>query len=126
MDREVKQLKKSRIPIVKVRWNPQRGLEFTWEREDQFKSRYPHLFTSKPKVEWRIEHRDDTLLRGEGYDISHFSRTVLGQQVDELITKYFWLIKAWKTDRDVEKCIRWYLGIPSSEDLNIPSLSAIR
>nr|GEY99402.1 putative reverse transcriptase domain-containing protein [Tanacetum cinerariifolium] len=37
MDREVKQLKQSRIPIVKVCWNPRRGLEFTWEREDQMK-----------------------------------------------------------------------------------------
>ncbi|GJX14886.1 putative reverse transcriptase domain-containing protein [Tanacetum coccineum] len=30
MDREVKQLKQSRIPIVKVRWNSKRGPEFTW------------------------------------------------------------------------------------------------
>ncbi|GJS00416.1 putative reverse transcriptase domain-containing protein [Tanacetum coccineum] len=36
MDREVKQLKQSRIPIIKVRWNSRRGLEFTWKREDQF------------------------------------------------------------------------------------------
>ncbi|GKC28639.1 putative reverse transcriptase domain-containing protein [Tanacetum coccineum] len=36
IDREVKQLKQSRIPIVKVRWNSRRGPEFTWEREDQF------------------------------------------------------------------------------------------
>nr|GEZ49615.1 putative reverse transcriptase domain-containing protein [Tanacetum cinerariifolium] len=35
MDREVKQLKQSRIPIVKVRWNSKRGPEFTWEHEDQ-------------------------------------------------------------------------------------------
>ncbi|GJS92786.1 putative reverse transcriptase domain-containing protein [Tanacetum coccineum] len=34
MDREVKRLKQSRIPIVKVRWNSRRGPEFTWERED--------------------------------------------------------------------------------------------
>ncbi|GJW47666.1 hypothetical protein Tco_0079312 [Tanacetum coccineum] len=34
MDREVKQLKQSNIPIVKVRWNSRRGSEFTWERED--------------------------------------------------------------------------------------------
>ncbi|GJZ90258.1 putative reverse transcriptase domain-containing protein [Tanacetum coccineum] len=31
MDREVKKLKRSRIPIVKVRWNSKRGPEFTWE-----------------------------------------------------------------------------------------------
>ncbi|GJR63504.1 hypothetical protein Tco_1505666 [Tanacetum coccineum] len=29
MDREVKRLKQSRIPIVKVRWNSMRGHEFT-------------------------------------------------------------------------------------------------
>ncbi|GJR90959.1 putative reverse transcriptase domain-containing protein [Tanacetum coccineum] len=54
MDREVKQLKRSRIPIVKVRsripivkvcWNARRGPEYTWEREDQFKSKYTHLFS---------------------------------------------------------------------------------
>ncbi|GKA08725.1 hypothetical protein Tco_0688056, partial [Tanacetum coccineum] len=45
MDHEVKRLKKSRIPIVKVRWNSKRGPEFTWEREDQFRKKYLHLFT---------------------------------------------------------------------------------
>ncbi|GJR13075.1 putative reverse transcriptase domain-containing protein [Tanacetum coccineum] len=28
-----------------VRWNSRRGPEFTWEREDQFQKKYPHLFT---------------------------------------------------------------------------------
>ncbi|GKF95947.1 hypothetical protein Tco_0288682, partial [Tanacetum coccineum] len=44
-DCEVKWLKRSRIPLIKVRWNSKRGPEFTWEREDQFKKKYPHLFT---------------------------------------------------------------------------------
>jgi hypothetical protein len=44
VDREIKKLKRSRIPIVKVRWESRRGAEFTWEREDQFKLKYPHLF----------------------------------------------------------------------------------
>ncbi|GJV69445.1 hypothetical protein Tco_0885687 [Tanacetum coccineum] len=49
MDREVKQLKQSHILIVKVCWNLRRGPEFTWEREDQMKKNYPHLFAkSKP------------------------------------------------------------------------------
>ncbi|GJV64006.1 putative reverse transcriptase domain-containing protein, partial [Tanacetum coccineum] len=43
--REVKRLKRSRIPLVKVQWNSKRGPEFTWEREDQFEKKYPHLFT---------------------------------------------------------------------------------
>ncbi|GJW84392.1 hypothetical protein Tco_0157537 [Tanacetum coccineum] len=52
MDREVKRLKQSRIPIVKVRWNSRRGPEFTWEREDQMQKKYPHFFTnSAPAVE---------------------------------------------------------------------------
>ncbi|GJU69888.1 putative reverse transcriptase domain-containing protein [Tanacetum coccineum] len=50
VDREVKRLKQSRIPIVKVHWNSQRGPEFTWEREDQIKKKYPHLYTSKDKA----------------------------------------------------------------------------
>nr|GFC50488.1 putative reverse transcriptase domain-containing protein [Tanacetum cinerariifolium] len=44
IDCEVKRLKRSRIPLVKVRWNSKRGPEFTWEREDQFQKKYPHLF----------------------------------------------------------------------------------
>ncbi|GJU48083.1 putative reverse transcriptase domain-containing protein [Tanacetum coccineum] len=45
IDREVKQLRHSRVPIVKVKWNSKRGPEFMWEREEQFKKKYPHLFT---------------------------------------------------------------------------------
>ncbi|GJR41496.1 hypothetical protein Tco_1217180 [Tanacetum coccineum] len=44
MDREVKSLKRSRISLVKVRWNSKRGPEFTWEREGYMKSKYPQLF----------------------------------------------------------------------------------
>nr|GFC26146.1 putative reverse transcriptase domain-containing protein [Tanacetum cinerariifolium] len=45
IDREVKRLKRSRIPLVKVRWNSKRGPKFTWERENQFRKKYQHLFT---------------------------------------------------------------------------------
>ncbi|GKF20206.1 reverse transcriptase domain-containing protein [Tanacetum coccineum] len=33
-DSEVKQLKRSRIPIIKVQWSSRRVPKFTWERED--------------------------------------------------------------------------------------------
>nr|GEU84368.1 putative reverse transcriptase domain-containing protein [Tanacetum cinerariifolium] len=46
MDREVKHFKQSRIPIVKFRWNSRQCPEFTWEREDQMKKKYPHLFAN--------------------------------------------------------------------------------
>ncbi|GJU01467.1 putative reverse transcriptase domain-containing protein [Tanacetum coccineum] len=44
MDRDVKRLKRSKISLVKVRWNSKRGPEFTWERKDYMKSKYPRLF----------------------------------------------------------------------------------
>nr|GEX66999.1 putative reverse transcriptase domain-containing protein [Tanacetum cinerariifolium] len=47
MEREIKRLKRSRIPLVKVRWNSRRGPEFTWEREDSLKQKYPQLFTNR-------------------------------------------------------------------------------
>ncbi|GJZ54698.1 putative reverse transcriptase domain-containing protein [Tanacetum coccineum] len=47
MEWEIKRLKRSRIPLVKVRWNSRRGPEFTWEREDSFKQKYPQLFTKQ-------------------------------------------------------------------------------
>ncbi|GJW49620.1 hypothetical protein Tco_0090971 [Tanacetum coccineum] len=46
MDREVKHLKQSHIPIVKFRWNYRRGPAFTWEREDQMQKKYPRLFAN--------------------------------------------------------------------------------
>ncbi|GKF01229.1 hypothetical protein Tco_0028152, partial [Tanacetum coccineum] len=39
MEQEIKRLKQSRIPLVKVRWNSRRGPEFTWEYS--FKQKYP-------------------------------------------------------------------------------------
>ncbi|GJS08689.1 hypothetical protein Tco_0365485 [Tanacetum coccineum] len=47
MEREIKGLKQSRIPLVTVRWNSKRGPEFTWECEDSFKQKYPQLFTNQ-------------------------------------------------------------------------------
>ncbi|GJY11662.1 hypothetical protein Tco_0380971 [Tanacetum coccineum] len=41
MDCEIRNLKRSKISLVKVRWNSKRGPEFTWEREDHMKSKYP-------------------------------------------------------------------------------------
>nr|GEV47812.1 putative reverse transcriptase domain-containing protein [Tanacetum cinerariifolium] len=46
MEQEIKRLKRSRIPLVKVRWNSRRGPEFTWECKDSFKLKYPYLFTN--------------------------------------------------------------------------------
>ncbi|GKF58282.1 hypothetical protein Tco_0171819 [Tanacetum coccineum] len=43
--RDVKNLKRRIIPLVKVRWNSRQGAEYTWEHEDQFRKKYPNLFS---------------------------------------------------------------------------------
>ncbi|GJX83202.1 hypothetical protein Tco_0332683 [Tanacetum coccineum] len=50
MNREVKQLRQSHIPIVKVRWNSKRGPEFTWERKDQIRTKTTNISKTK---DWR-------------------------------------------------------------------------
>ncbi|GJV12938.1 putative reverse transcriptase domain-containing protein [Tanacetum coccineum] len=45
VERDVKKLKRRRIPLVKVRWNSRQGAEYTWEHEDQFRMKYLHLFS---------------------------------------------------------------------------------
>ncbi|GKD89630.1 hypothetical protein Tco_1365137, partial [Tanacetum coccineum] len=45
LEKEFKKLKQSKISIVKVWWNSKRGPKFMWEREDQMKLKYMHLFS---------------------------------------------------------------------------------
>ncbi|GKE41944.1 hypothetical protein Tco_1469228, partial [Tanacetum coccineum] len=51
LDREVKSLERSKISLVKVRWDSKRGPEFTWEREDFMKFKHPQLF---------VDHADES------------------------------------------------------------------
>ncbi|GJU91201.1 hypothetical protein Tco_1303624 [Tanacetum coccineum] len=71
LERELKKLKQSRIAIVKVRWNSKRGPEFTWEREDQMKLKYPHLFSSSSS--WIL--RAKFFLRGVECNLCPFLRS---------------------------------------------------
>ncbi|GJU37557.1 putative reverse transcriptase domain-containing protein [Tanacetum coccineum] len=66
IDREIKQLKRSRIPIIKVRWNSKRGPEFTWEREDEIHAKYPHLFSIITSSS--IKSQDEISVRGGDYN----------------------------------------------------------
>ena len=43
-DFKTKNLKRHTLKLVKVRWNAQRGPEFTWELESEMRKKYPHLF----------------------------------------------------------------------------------
>ncbi|GJS86634.1 putative reverse transcriptase domain-containing protein [Tanacetum coccineum] len=62
MDRKIKQLKRSCIPIIKVRWNSKIGPEFTWKREDEIHAKYPYLFSNITSSS--IKSRDEISVRG--------------------------------------------------------------
>ncbi|GJU51707.1 retrovirus-related pol polyprotein from transposon TNT 1-94 [Tanacetum coccineum] len=62
MDREVKQLKQSRIPKIKVRWNSKRGPEFTWEREDQIRAKFLYTVKYTPEPNGVAERKNKTLI----------------------------------------------------------------
>ncbi|GJY99899.1 putative reverse transcriptase domain-containing protein [Tanacetum coccineum] len=66
LEREFKKLKHSRIAIVKVRWNSKRGPEFTREREDQMKLKYPLLFSD---ILYRVDG-DDWIYVGSILDMN--------------------------------------------------------
>ncbi|XP_075096112.1 uncharacterized protein LOC142174215 [Nicotiana tabacum] len=42
--REIKELRNKKIPLVKVLWRNHSGKEATWEREEDIRVQYPHLF----------------------------------------------------------------------------------
>ncbi|GJY83187.1 putative reverse transcriptase domain-containing protein [Tanacetum coccineum] len=69
MDHEVKSLKRSRIPLVKVHWNSKRGPEFTWEYEDYMKSKYPRYLLIM-LLNQLVKSRDEISIR-RGYCDNH-------------------------------------------------------
>ncbi|KAL5566261.1 hypothetical protein UlMin_029425 [Ulmus minor] len=44
LDREEKELRRKKIRLVKVLWKNHEVEEATWEREDEMRAKYPHLF----------------------------------------------------------------------------------
>nr|GEV38911.1 putative reverse transcriptase domain-containing protein [Tanacetum cinerariifolium] len=71
MEREIKRLKRSRIPLVKVYWNSRRGPEFTWEREDLFRKN-THISSKNVVYSKVLSFKDKALLMGEDRNISQF------------------------------------------------------
>ncbi|GKB69713.1 putative reverse transcriptase domain-containing protein [Tanacetum coccineum] len=66
MDREVKHLKQSRIPIVKVRWNSRRGPEITWSVMTKCRKSTLHLFENPElRLFYVLALRYNLLLNGE-------------------------------------------------------------
>lgn len=44
LDKKDKALRNKVIPLVKVLWRNHKVEEATWEREDEMRVKYPHLF----------------------------------------------------------------------------------
>ncbi|XP_060194949.1 uncharacterized protein LOC132624142 [Lycium barbarum] len=44
LTREIKEIRKKKIPLVKFLWRNHSGKEATWEREEDMQIQYPHLF----------------------------------------------------------------------------------
>ncbi|GJU70498.1 hypothetical protein Tco_1256757 [Tanacetum coccineum] len=103
LDREVRNLRRSRIPIIKVRWNSKRGPEFTWEHEDQFRensliplsresfdvivgmdwfSKRKFVIVCHEKVV-RIPLEGDEILRVHGERTQGVVKTLMNTKVDE-------------------------------------------
>ncbi|GJR78938.1 hypothetical protein Tco_0149723 [Tanacetum coccineum] len=81
VERDVKKLKRRRIPLVKVRWNSRQGAEYTWEHEDQFRMKYPHLFFEPYSANFlcrNLSLEDKALLTGGDCNIPYFQ--VLGYE----------------------------------------------
>ena len=71
LDREIKKLKRSKIPIVKVRWNSKRGPEFTSEREDHMKTNTCTRLVIEVLTVVPTEFRDEILPTWGYCDIRH-------------------------------------------------------
>nr|GEX95680.1 putative reverse transcriptase domain-containing protein [Tanacetum cinerariifolium] len=81
VDREVKRLKQSRIPIIKVHWNSQRGLEFTCECEDQIKKKMLRMFDC---VTYPHDKQDKLEPRAVKYVLLGYSEGVKGYKIYRL------------------------------------------
>ncbi|GJR43207.1 gag-pol polyprotein [Tanacetum coccineum] len=98
VERDVKKLKRRRIPLVKVRWNSRQGAEYTWEHEDQFRMKYPHLFSEpvlssiksrKLKINNQRKRTPNELKSEEDSDPEQAQRDKDMQKNLALLAKYF-------------------------------------
>ncbi|GJX68959.1 putative reverse transcriptase domain-containing protein [Tanacetum coccineum] len=94
IDREVKTLKHSKIPIVKVRWNSKRGPEFTWECEDHMKARaymrqaiLDNVLNNKTRELISALHKAKT-----SYDTIRAQELNKDRAYAELERKYKWMV----------------------------------
>ncbi|XP_022863093.1 uncharacterized protein LOC111383245 [Olea europaea var. sylvestris] len=72
LQREIKQLRSKKIPLVKVLWQNQSTEEATWKREDEMRVKYPELFDTH-----LLRHIWNRLREGKGQSWLHKSTSCL-------------------------------------------------
>ncbi|GJU90636.1 putative reverse transcriptase domain-containing protein [Tanacetum coccineum] len=96
MNREVKQLKQIRIPIVKVRWNSNRGPEFTWEHEDKICAKSSHHLSDylwqviqNSYYYFKVEDSETNLMKETPYELlKEYQKKKLGKNNEAKMTLY--------------------------------------
>ncbi|GJY92990.1 putative reverse transcriptase domain-containing protein [Tanacetum coccineum] len=110
MEQEIKRIKRSRIPLVKVCWNSRRGPDFTWEREDSFKKKYPHLFTNRTSSSTTRCVLDTKLLNTkdchEGPNGGHHSANLTLESFDAVFFGLLYIEMAHSMIKSCDTCQR--------------------
>ncbi|GJQ90471.1 putative reverse transcriptase domain-containing protein [Tanacetum coccineum] len=106
MDREVKTLKRSKIPIVKMRWNFEHGPEFTWEREDHMKAKYPFFarLSEGIRICFASGVCEDDMTLCE-------TRMDLASQMGQFCAKILWDRGVSKTCEELGRGVSWTIGL---------------
>ncbi|GKB03857.1 putative reverse transcriptase domain-containing protein [Tanacetum coccineum] len=106
MDREVKQLKQSRIPIVKVRWKSKRGPEITWEREDQIRAK---RIKRSPKIKIEAKNQEKGALEvvTRRTNLNKLIRPILAQVTEHLMARSGTNLKMAKLLASAAICQKW-------------------
>ncbi|GJT33120.1 putative reverse transcriptase domain-containing protein [Tanacetum coccineum] len=123
MDREVKTLKRSKIPIVKVRWNSKRGPEFTWEREDHLRAKYPQLFENANRSISRIKSslRHEVTIPNPVFCCSEFRGVTVAGYLMELI-----LFLIYRVMSPSKRKFRWGIMRPTGIKRYINPISSYK
>ncbi|GJV21211.1 hypothetical protein Tco_1370231 [Tanacetum coccineum] len=123
MDREFKQLRQSRIPIVKVRWNSKRGPEFISEAVNKSPKHYPCDYAITFRVilfsihsdEWKsFQCHHQTALREQASTAGNYVKEILPKLnlPDYIYSSY--TVKRFSRNRSFRR--RCYNLIPAESD----------